>query len=93
MPKLTKAERAELEAKLAADDASDDDFDIEIWEGDKGARVPYSKGGSWFERTFGGSLTDDDKPADGDDGKGKPPAAKDGDKPAGQVRAFGRRVS
>jgi hypothetical protein len=34
MPKLTAAERAELEAKLAADDQDDDDDEYELGFGD-----------------------------------------------------------
>lgn len=55
-----------MQEELAGMDDGDD-FEIEVWEGDKGARVPYSKGKSWFERTFGIDL-------DADDGKGKKPA-------------------
>jgi uncharacterized protein YcbX len=90
MGKLTPEQAKQLKDLQAQADAPDeDDFDVEIWEGDKGARVPYSKGRSWLSQTFGIDL-------------GDPPAADDGaDKPAGKdappaddgVRRFGRRVS
>jgi hypothetical protein len=68
MPKMTAAERAELEAKLAADDQDDDnDYEIEIRDGDKATRIPYSKGRSWLQKNFGIDLDpepDSDEPAD-----------------------------
>jgi hypothetical protein len=41
----------ELTAKASAPDA--DDFEIEIFSGDKGARVPISKAGKWLFDNFG----------------------------------------
>lgn len=91
MGKLTPDQAKQLADLQAQQDAPDeDDFDIEIWEGDKGARVPYSKGRSWLSKTF--NLDIGDPPAADDPAAGKP-AGKD-DPPADDgVRRFGRRVS
>jgi len=60
---LSKEEQSALDALLAKQkEDDDDDFEIEIWSGTDGARVPYRKGKGWFEKTFGidlGSATDD----------------------------------
>jgi hypothetical protein len=90
MGKLTPEQAQQLKDLQAQADAPDDeDFDVEIWDGDKGARVPYSKGRSWLSKTFGFDLGD--APADdGDEGK---PAGKDAPPDDGSVRRFGRRVS
>jgi hypothetical protein len=89
MGKLTPEQANQLKDLQAQADAPDEeDFDIEIWEGDRGARVPYSKGKGFLAK-LGIDI-------------GDPPAADDGaDKPAGKdappaddgVRRFGRRVS
>jgi hypothetical protein len=93
MAKLSAEKRAELEAMLAADDTDDDDFEIEIRDGDKAARVPYSKGRSYLQQHFGIDLDPepdaDDEPGTGKPGKGKTAAADDD----GKVTRFGRRVS
>ena len=52
MAKLSPEDRARLEALLAADN-DDDDFEVEIFAGDKGARVPYSRAADWLHREFG----------------------------------------
>lgn len=51
MARLTPEERAELEARLAADDGEDDDesYEVEWWEEDakgnrRGGRLPWSQG-------------------------------------------------
>ena len=43
MPKMSAEERAELEAKLAADDDDEPDHDFEYSEGDRTVRLPWSK--------------------------------------------------
>jgi hypothetical protein len=86
--KLTDDEAKSLEALLAKKDAPDeDDFDIEIFEGDKGARVPYSRGRSWLQRTFGIDLDEDPEKETGEGGKDDPPAGPE------TKRAFGRRIA
>lgn len=66
MPKMTPEKRAELEALLAADDDSgDDDFEIEIRDGDRAARIPYSRGRSYLQKHFGIDL--DPEPEGGDE--------------------------
>ena len=92
MPKLTKEQRAELEAQLAADDADEDDsFEVEFGEDGKYARLPYAKAKSWLQKTFGIDLDEvtADPPADD---KGKKPAAKKDEGEGGEVRRFSRRV-
>lgn len=86
MPKLTPEKRAELEALLAADDNADDDFEVEIQDGDKRARVPYSKGRSWLQSAFGIDLD----PEPEEEPKGEPGKLKAASEPR---RFGGRRVS
>lgn len=67
MPKLTPERRAELEAELAADHDDEDDFEIEIRDGDKAARLPYSRGRAYVQKHFGIDLDpepDADEPAE-----------------------------
>lgn len=88
MAKLTAEQREALQRQLDDDDAADDDFEVEITDGDRRARVPYSKARKWLGDTFGIDLAEDtgDEP---DEPESKP-AAKSG----GEVRRFGgRRVS
>jgi hypothetical protein len=91
MGKLTPEQAKQLKELQAAADAPDeDDFDIEIWAGDRGARVPYSRGRSWLRDTFG--LDVGDPPAAGgqdDDGKA---GGTDDPPDDGKVTRFGRRV-
>jgi hypothetical protein len=56
---LSDEEKAQLEAltKKANEPDPEDDFEMEIFDGAKGARLPYSKGKSWLEETFGINLT------------------------------------
>jgi hypothetical protein len=76
MAKLTAEKRAELEAMLAADDQDDaDDFEIEIRDGDKAARIPYSRGRSYLQQHFGIDL--DPEPEPEEDPKADPKAGKD----------------
>lgn len=42
----------ELTARAAEPDAADD-FEIEIFSGDRGARIPFSKGQKWLLDNFG----------------------------------------
>ena len=87
MGKLTDEEAKALKDLIAKQDAPDeDDFDIEIFDGDKGARVPYSKGRSWLAQTFGIDVGDAPDAADdegGADESGKEPVKK---------TAFGRTI-
>lgn len=79
MAKLTKEERAELEARLKADDDDDDDGDeVTISKGDQSVTGSYRRVRG-IAAAWGLKLETDPPPAD-DDGKDKP------------VR-FGRRVS
>lgn len=91
MGKLTPEQAKQLkELQDQADAPDEDDFDVEIGEGDSYARVPYSKGRSWLQAKFGIDLGD---PPAADDGKGDAPAGKDAPPDDGSVRRFGRRVS
>jgi hypothetical protein len=77
----TKEERmAELQAQMdaLAQEEDDDDFEIEIYSSDgNGARLPYRKGKSWIQRTFGIDADTLSKPdADGKAGKTGRSAAK-----------------
>ena len=87
MGKLTDAQQKQLDELTALASAPDEeDFEVQIWEGDKGAQVPYSKGRSWLQKTFGIDLgdppADDDQAGGADDAGGEP----------GTVKAFGRTI-
>lgn len=87
MGKLTDDEaRALKDLQAKADAPDEEDFDIEIFDGDKGARVPYSKGRSWLKQTFGIDVGDAPA-ADAEEGGAD-------DKPAEPVnkKAFGRTI-
>lgn len=83
MPKLTPEERADLEARLAADDDDEPDHEFEYTEGDRTIRVPWSKRHSLTEE-FGFK---------GGPRKAEPKPAKDEGKDEGKPVRFGRRVS
>jgi hypothetical protein len=63
---LTDEEKAQLEALNRKSQEPDpaEDFEIEIFDGQKGARLPYSKGRSFLQQHFG--LDIGDPPGDGD---------------------------
>jgi hypothetical protein len=88
MARLTPEERAELEAKLAEDDADDDDFEVDYAEGDRRARFPHSRRHQ-VARDYGfkGIVSDEPKA----DPKGKAAKAK-GDDELEQRRFAGRRL-
>ena len=85
MARLSKEERAELEARLAADDDADDDDEVEIGHGDKTFRGSYRRArgvaAAW------GIKLEADPPAEP---KTDPKGSK-GDE--GGTRFAGRRVS
>lgn len=89
MAKLTPEQQKQLDdlTALANSPDDDDDFEIEIVNGDRRARVPYRKGRSYLQEHFGIDL---DPPADdGTDGNGTekdPPP----DKPKTSQRYFGK---
>jgi len=60
MGKLTPEQQKALEelTNLANAPDDDEDFEIEIYDGTKGARVPYSRGKSWLKDTFGFDIGD-----------------------------------
>jgi hypothetical protein len=85
--KLTAEQQAkldELTALAAADD--DDDFEIEIFEGDRGARLPYRKGKSFLAK-LGIDVGDPPAAAADPAGADDPPADQGG------ARHFGRRMA
>lgn len=69
---LSDEEKAQLDAltKKANEPDADDDFEIEIYDGQKGARVPYRKGRGYLQEHFGIDLDPDPGKGDTDDGKG-----------------------
>ena len=88
MAKLTDAQQKQLDELTALASAPDEEeFDVQIWDGDKGAQVPYSKGRTWLQKTFGIDLgdppADDDADAGGADDAGSEPK---------NVKAFGRTI-
>jgi hypothetical protein len=70
---LSDEEKATLEALTQKANEPDEptDFEIEIYDGSKGARIPYSRGRKYLQDHFGIDL--DPEPGEGatDDGKGK----------------------
>ena len=74
MARLTKEQRAELEAQLAADDDADDDDEVTISHGDKTFKGSYRRArkvaGAW------GIKLEADPPADDDDDKAKPASTR-----------------
>jgi hypothetical protein len=78
---LSKEEQEQLD-KLTAKAAEPDDepdFEMEIYDGPKGARIPYRKGRSWLQENFGIDLDPDPAKETGEeDGES---AAKEGSKP------------
>ena len=86
MPKMSAEERAELEAKLAADDDDEPDHDFEYSEGDRTVRLPWSKRHSLTEEFGFKAGPRKAKPEAGDSGK---------DEDGGTVKRppFGRRIS
>ena len=92
MPKREdiEAQIAELQKQL---DAGDDEYEIEIRDGDKAVRMPRSAGVPWLKKHFPDlyeELTGDSDDSDDDD-KGK---GKTGGKtpPKDNTVRFGRRV-
>ena len=84
MPKMPPEERAELEARLAADDQDEPDHEFEYSEGDRTFRGPWSKRHSLTEEFgFKGGPRKAPEPKPGD--------PKDGGD--GKPARFGRRVS
>ena len=88
MAKLTKEQQQQLDELTALASApEEEEFDVQIWDGDKGAQVPYSKGRSWLQKTFGIDLgeppaADDEEPGGADEAGGEPK----------NVKAFGRTI-
>jgi hypothetical protein len=68
---LSKEEQDQLDALTAKANEPDpqEDFEMEIYDGPKGARVPYSKGRSWLQTHFGIDLDPDPATESGDGGK------------------------
>jgi hypothetical protein len=67
---LSDEEKAQLAALMEKEKQADpeDDFEIEIYDGAKGARLPYSKGRSFLQQ-FGIGL-DPDPETESDQGEG-----------------------
>jgi hypothetical protein len=76
MAKLTDDERNlldELTARAAEPDA--DDYEVSVWNGDKGVTLPVSKAAAWLHEHFG---IGDAPAAPSESGAGEPPAGKPG---------------
>jgi hypothetical protein len=67
---LSAEEKAQLDALMAKDKEPDpdDDFEIEIYDGSKGARLPYRRGRSYLQEHFGIDLDPDPGKDAGDSG-------------------------
>lgn len=76
------------ELTLRSQQPDAEDFEIEIFDGSRGARIPFSQGSKWLHEVFG--IGDAPAPpaadeGDGDDGKGAPaPKSYFGKKATGQ---------
>ena len=88
MARLSKDERAELEARLKADDDEPDepDHEFDYTEGERSIRLPWSKRHELSDFGFKGA------PKRAEPKEPKAPAAKDDEAPA-NVKRFGRTVS
>lgn len=88
MAKLSKEERAELEARLAADDEDDDDDEVEVGFGDGSYVRGRFRRVSEAAAARGFKLKPDPETDDAKDDKGKSKAQ------GGEVKRFaGRRIS
>lgn len=95
---LSEEQQAQLDElnRLANEPDDDDDFEIEIYSSDgSGARLPYRKGKSWIQKTFGIDVdplkpSDDKTPAKG--GTKKPTGDGEPTEP-GQLKLFRQRQS
>jgi hypothetical protein len=88
---LSKEEKDQLDALTAKanEPDEDDDFEIEIYDGPKGARIPYRKGRGWLQQ-FGIDLDPNpESEAGSDDGKG---AAKEGASGKGKEQGKGSQA-
>jgi hypothetical protein len=92
---LTADEQAlldELTAKASQPDA-DDTFEVEIFSGDRGARLPYNRASKWLSDNFGiGDLTAAAAAGDGaqaDGGQGDGQQQRQPGRPAKQAKAPG----
>ena len=90
MAKLTPEQQKQLDelSALASAPDDDDDYEIEIVNGDRRARVPYRKGRSYLQEHFGIDLdppTNEPDPKDNGDVKDPEPPK---DKPS--TRYFGK---
>ena len=87
---LSDEEKATLEAltKKANEPDDEDNFEIEIYDGQRGARVPYRKGRGYLQEHFGIDLDPDPGKGDESGSTGKPKTGKSqtpkGDKGSGE---------
>jgi hypothetical protein len=82
----------ELTARAAEPDA--DDFEIEIFAGDKGARIPFSKASKWLLDNLGvGDAPAPDPAADGGAGSGKGGDKGSKQEPPARQGYFGKRAA
>lgn len=87
MGKLTADEAKALKDLQAKADAPDeDDFEVEIFDGERGTRVPYSKARSWLQTHFSIDLDEDPEKETGEGGEDGKPAEPE------TKRAFGRTI-
>jgi hypothetical protein len=87
MAKLTDDEQKlldELTARASEPDA--DDYEVSVWNGDKGVTLPVSKAAAWLHEHFG---IGDAPAAPSTSDAGDPPAGKPGKPAAGPPQAGG----
>lgn len=77
----------ELTAKAKEPDA--EDFEIEIWDGGKGARVPFSQGSKWLFENLG--IGEQPAPPPGDGGAGDGGQGEGGQGGEGAGRTYFKR--
>jgi hypothetical protein len=81
----------ELTAKASAPDA-DDDWELEIFDGARGARLPISKAAGWLHQNFGiGDAPAPAAPAAGDGGQGD--GGQGDGQAAGRKSYFGKKAA
>jgi hypothetical protein len=82
----------ELTARAAEPDA-EDDWELEIFDGTKGARIPISKGAKWLFDNFGIGDAPAPPAGDGDGGQDGGDGGAGGKAPAARQSLFAKRAA
>lgn len=88
---LTPEQQQQLDelTALAKEPEPSEDFEMEIYDGPKGARIPYSKGRKYLQDNFGIDLDPDPATESGDNDDKNPAAKNQGGKGKAQGKESG----